>query len=113
MKPPYEPEQFSEEQVKSIFGPASNSGLAHQLIRRDPAKYAAMKQVACYRDNLIPESALPLDSRLTKQELEEHHERQTAGDLIPVPLDLAAQFGIAPGTRLPKSKVRALQGKAE
>lgn len=71
----YKPEQYTTEQVRQIFGPGSNSRAASELQRRNPTAYSEMKLCAVYRDNILPETTLAHSARLTKEQIEEHHER--------------------------------------
>jgi hypothetical protein len=111
MKTQYRPEAFSPEENKSLFGKGSDSRKANHLMKTNPVAYAEAKQVAVYRDGILPEASLPLTSRLTRQELEEANERLTSGELVTVPLEICSQYGIAPGTKLPQGKIKTLQGK--
>ena len=101
--------KYTPQEVSGVFGPKSNSKLASDLQRRDPATYVAMKQTAVYRDGLVPETMLPLKSRLTPEQLEENYRVGTAeakDDSINVPDELADRLNIPRGSRM---KFDALQ----
>jgi len=109
---PYEPEKFTEEEVRSVFGPGSNSAAAHDLQRKDPGRYQQLKQIGCYKLGIIPESSLPRESRLTKSQLEESYNRQHADDVVALTISQCSELGLPVGSKLKQSVLRRLQGKA-
>lgn len=107
----YDPNRWTEEQCREIFGKGSSSVKATLLQRRNPLEYDSLKMAACYRYGLIPEGTLPMHSRLSADELEAHRLKETADDLVLVPASVCHEFGLQIGTKMTNAKLRRLMGK--
>src|ERR1700751_4333360 len=78
-----------EQEVREIFGPSSNSLKASRLAKTDPARYAALKQAACYTYGIVAEAMLPRSSQLTREQREQKARADAAAqrdELIEVPI---------------------------
>lgn len=107
--------KYTEEEVKAVFGPSSDSRRAVELQKREPKIYAEMKQSAAYVFRLIPESTIPFANRISKADLEESYRQEKAterDELVPMPDQLADRLGVPRGTKKKFEDLKVLMGKA-
>jgi len=106
--------KYSEAQIKSVFGKGSSSLLAHQVQQRSPQEYLEMKITAVYRDRILGPESLPLNARLTKDQLEQKYRADRAAaqdDLIPLNAALAARLGVPENTKVSWDTFQRLMGR--
>ena len=103
-----------ERQVREIFGPGSNSAKASQVAKFDPQKYAALKVAACYTYGIIPESMVPMQHRLTREQLDAKARAEAAAqrdERILLPEEVCSRLHLPLGTRMTFAQMQAALGK--
>jgi len=106
--------KYSEAQIRAVFGKGSSSLLAHQVQQRSPQEYLEMKVTAVYRDRILGPESLPLNARLTKDQLETKYKADRAAaqdDLIPLNAALAARLGVPENTKVTWENFQKLMGR--
>src|SRR6267142_383225 len=106
--------KYTPEQIRAVFGKGSSSLLAHQVQQRSPQEYLEMKVTAVYRDRILGPESLPLNARLTKDQLEAKYKADRAAaqdDLIPLNAALAARLGVPENTKVTWENFQKLMGR--
>ena len=104
----------TEQEVRQIFGPGSDSRRATELARRDPRRYAVLKQHACFELGIIPEEMLPLNNRIKPDVREAMHKAKLAAEkdaLIPLSQELSDRLGLPLGSRVTFAQLQATLGR--
>jgi hypothetical protein len=104
----------TRDQVSQIFGAGSDSRLAAETARRNPALYNSLKQAAVYSFSILPEEMLNRANRIKKEDREAQHRANLAAqkdDLIEVPPAVCDRLGLQYGTKVTWENFQKTMGR--